>query len=190
MPADGAWIIRRTTIRSELLPRFGERLELRTWCSGMAKSVAERSTAVRGEEGARVDVEAIWVHVDPELRRPARLPADFYDVYAESAAGRRPRSSLRHPPAPPEGAEELAWRFLRADVDLIGHVNNAMYWRVAQELLERDAIVGSPCVLEAEYRGGIGPGPARVHRAGDQLWVCGGERTAAATISLQRDPDG
>lgn len=188
MAADGSWVIRRATVRSERLPRFGERLGLRTWCSGMAKSVAERSTSVRGDEGAMVDVEAIWVHVDPELRRPTRLPAEFHDVYAESAAGRRPRSSLRHPPAPPEGAEQTDWRFLRADVDLLGHVNNAMYWRVAQELLEWDAIVGSPCVLEAEYRGGIGSGPARVHRAGNQLWVCGSDQTVAATICLEPEP--
>lgn len=185
MPADSAWIIRRATVRSERLPRFGEQLELRTWCSGVAKSVAERSTSVSGDQGAAVEVEAIWVYVDPELRRPTRLPQAFHDVYAESAAGKRPRISLRHAPEPPTGAEALDWYFALADVDLIGHVNNAMYWRVAEELLDLKPLAETPARLEAEYRGGIGPGPARIHRDGTTLWICDLKAVVAATISLE-----
>ena len=37
----GAWIIRRVTAEVDALPRFAERLTVRTWCSGLAKSIAE-----------------------------------------------------------------------------------------------------------------------------------------------------
>lgn len=167
------------------MPSFGERLELRTWCSGIAKSVAERSTSIGGDAGASAEVEAIWVHVDPATRRPSRLPAGFAETYAESAAGRRPRSSLRHPASPPEGAERHEWRFARADTDLAGHVNNAAYWRVAEDLLELSALERDGALLEAEYRSGIETGPASVHRAGGKLWVSKPDGAVAAILAMK-----
>lgn len=169
-------------MRIDRLPRFSEQLELRTWCSGVAKSVAERSTSISGDLGAAVEVEAIWVHIDPESRRPARLPPTFAEAYGLSAAGRRPRSSLRHPSTPPADAERLEWAFSRADMDILGHINNAMYWRVAEEYLQLDRLTGDGGVLEAEYRAGIGSGPAAIHRSGDMLWVSGADGDVAATL--------
>lgn len=179
-----AWIIRRTTLRVERMPAFSEQLELETWCSGLTKSVAARSTAIRGDLGAAIEAEALWVHVDPQARRPARLPAAFHEIYAESAAGRRPRASLRHPPSPPAGAKELSWTFARADVDLAGHVNNAAYWRIAEEYFDLSRLGERPASLEAEYRSGIGPGPAHVHRSGEALWVGAADGAIAATLRL------
>lgn len=184
MSRETAWILRRTSVASERLPRFGEGLELRTRCTGMAKSVAERTTTIAGDAGASLETVAIWVHLDAELRRPARLPQEFLAAYEESAAGNRPRSSLRHPAEPPADAEESGWRFARADVDYAGHVNNTMYWRVAEELLGVERFADAPAAFEAEYRAGLGAGAARVHRLGGSLWVCDEEGVVAATITV------
>ncbi len=184
MSAATAWIVRRTTVAGARLPRFDERLELRTRCSGMAKSVAERTTTINGDGGTLLEAVSIWVHLDPQLRRPARLPAEFLAVYGPSAAGHRPRSSLRHPPTPPDGAERRDWHFAGADIDLAGHVNNTMYWRAAEELFGLAAMASSPFTLESEYRGGIGAGPAHLYRAGEMLWVCDRDDAVAATISV------
>lgn len=185
MTRDTAWVVRRTTVSSTRLPRFGERLELRTACSGMAKSVAERTTTIRGDDGAALEAIAIWVHLDPRLRRPARLPAEFIAAYGESAAGHRPRSSLRHPPQPPEGAERSEWSFAQADIDRAGHVNNTMYWRIAEEAFGLAPIAATAVALEAEYRAGIGAGIARVDRAGQTLWISDRDGTLAATIAVE-----
>jgi acyl-ACP thioesterase len=184
MAREAAWIIRRTSLRSERFPRIGERLELRTWCSGMAKSVAERTTAISGDGGAELEAVALWVYIDPVAQRPARLPAEFLEVYGESAAGNRPRSALRHPPEPPHGAEELDWHFSRSELDFAGHVNNTNYLRVAADLLPLESLADAPGRIEAEYRAGIGAGPARVMRSGSMLWICAPGGEVAATISL------
>ncbi len=184
MAVDGAWIIRRATMTVDRLPRVTEELELVTWCSGVAKSVAERRTTIRAAEGSIAEAEAIWVHVDPDARRPARLPQRFHEVYGESAAGRRPRSSLRHPAEPPAGAERFEWFFAMADIDLAAHVNNTLYWRVAEEYLDLSVLDGGPALFEAEYRAGIGPGKAHVARAGTMLWISAPDGTVAATISI------
>ncbi len=183
--AEAFWIIRRLTLTVSRLPVFPEQLELRTWCSGKAKSVAERTTSVRGDLGASVDSEAIWVHVDPETRRPARLPTAFEEVYGPSAGDRRPRSSLRHPPAPPDDAESLEWSFRRSEIDLAGHVSNLWYWDVAEEYLDLSPLHSEGGTLEAEFRSGIGNGAAAVHRAGSMLWVSDPDGTVAGTLSIR-----
>src|SRR5918996_2519049 len=56
----GAWIVRRTRIRVDAFPRFGEPLEARTFCSGIGRFSAERRTSIHGTT-ARVETVALWV---------------------------------------------------------------------------------------------------------------------------------
>ncbi len=184
--ADSFWIIRRLTLTVRRLPEFGAMTEVETWCSARAKSVAERSSSIGGSEPGAGDVDAvaIWVHVDPDTRLPARLPPGFDEIYGPSAGDRKARSSLRHPSAPPDDAEQLPWSFGRADIDFAGHVSNVWYWRVAEEFLPIPPPRESEAVLEIEFRAGIAAGPAVVHRAGTMLWICDEAGTVAATIGI------
>jgi acyl-ACP thioesterase len=182
--ADSFWIIRRLALTVRRLPAFADEIEVETWCSAKAKTVAERSSAIRGGS-ADLDAVAIWIHVDPETRLPARLPTSFEAVYGPSAGDRKARSLLRHPPEPPAGAERLPWSFGRADVDFAGHVSNLWYWRVAEEYLDVRGADGQPVEVEVEFRAGIGAGPAVVHRSGPMIWVSAEDGTIAATMSLE-----
>src|SRR5918996_3772477 len=71
----GAWIVRRTRIRVESFPRFGEDLTLRTYCSGIGRFCAERRTTIQGTSGA-VETVALWVCLDADTWRPMRLGED------------------------------------------------------------------------------------------------------------------
>jgi acyl-ACP thioesterase len=181
--AESVWVIRRLRLEVDRLPTFPEELELETWCSAKAKSLAERTTTIRGEGGAELTATAIWVHVDPETRMPARLPAAFEATYGPSAAGRRARGGLRHPPAAPADAARFDWWFGRSLIDLADHVSNLWYWQVAEEFLEMPRVDSSPVALEAEFRAGIGHGPAVVRRSDSMLWICAEDDTVAATIA-------
>jgi len=179
-------VIRRNVLSAERLPRFMERLELRTWCAGLAASTAERRTTIEGDAGAAIEATAIWVHVDVATRRPSRFPPHFLAAYEESAAGRRPSTRLHHPSEPPPDALRSEWTFSVADMDVAGHVNNAVYWRVLEDLLGAPPRGGA--ALEAEYRGGIVAGPASVARSGGRIWVLDGEGALAATLSVEQEP--
>ena len=48
----GAWVVRRMRMRIEAFPRFGERVTLSTFCSGIGRFAAERRTSIRGETAA------------------------------------------------------------------------------------------------------------------------------------------
>jgi acyl-ACP thioesterase len=176
---EGAWIVRRNRIRSEAFPRFGDDLELRTFCSGIGRFSAERRTSIRGDRAA-VETVALWVCLDPDRGRPMRFPADFLSIYEESAGGRDANVRLRHPD-PPEGAERSAWTFRASETDPAGHVNNSHYWTPLEEKLARgpepDAID-----VELEFRDPAMPGEVALLRDGSSLWIASSEGTVHASI--------
>ena len=164
----GAWIVRRTRIRVDRFPRFGEQLTIRTFCSGIGRFSAERRTTISGE-GAAVETVSLWVCLDPERGRPMRFPPDFIAVYEESAGGRDANVRLRHPD-PPADAERSAWRFRAAEVDPAEHINNSHYWTPLEEEL-----AGGPAPdsidVEIEYRDPAMPGEAVLLRSGSSIWI-------------------
>lgn len=182
LEASSVWIVRRTRIRAQRLPVFGERVALRTACSGTGTLCAERRTTMTGDAGARVEAAAIWVPLDRETLRPAKSPG-FDDVYLPSAGDRRVRARLRHP-APPERAAGTSWPFRVSDLDVAAHVNNAAYWRVFEEEL---ADAGPDVVLDAEveHHAPSPGGVASVVAEGERRWVLGPD--GAVQASLVRD---
>jgi acyl-ACP thioesterase len=162
------WVTRRTTIAVDTWPRIGERLEVMTWCGGIGSHFAERRTTLRSPTGS-LEAAATWVHVDDATGRPARLPQWFHDTYATAAEGRRITARLAHG-APPEDAEEQRWPIRWADLDVIGHVNNAAYWEAVEEVCHQRGLV--PAFAEVEYAGGIDPGDdVRLLTKGDAVWL-------------------
>lgn len=144
---DGVWIVRRLTIEVSRWPQFGERCEVETWASGTGGTVAERVTSIAG--GA-VRTTGLWVATDRRSGRPMRLTERFMATYGESAAGRRVKSNLRHG-EPDGGVVPRGWGMRYADLDIIGHVNNAAYFEAIEEVTEG----APPPRAEIEFRGGL-----------------------------------
>jgi pimeloyl-ACP methyl ester carboxylesterase len=113
-------------------------------CSGLATVAAGRRWSLTGDRGGRIEVDSVWIHLDPD-QRPARIT--HFDAYAEAAAGRRvsPRPQLADPPT---DAPRSPWPLRASDVDLHGHVNNTVYWQAIEHALH-----------------GAGPEPKRPLRA-------------------------
>jgi acyl-ACP thioesterase len=175
----GAWIVRRTRVRVDSFPRFGEDLALRTFCSGIGRFSAERRTSIRGETAA-VEAVSLWVCLDVERRRPMRFTPEFLEVYSESAAGRDANVRLRHPD-PPDGAEREPWSFRATEIDPAGHVNNSHYWIPLEEELARGPEPKS-IDAEVEYREPAGAGEAVLLRNGSSLWIASQEGEVHASV--------
>jgi acyl-ACP thioesterase len=175
----GAWIVRRTRMRVESFPRFGEELTIRTFCSGIGRFSAERRTSISGETAA-VETVSLWVCLDPDRGRPMRFPDDFIAVYEESAAGRDANVRLRHPD-PPADAERSPWRFRAAEMDPAGHINNSHYWVPLEEELAGGTEPESIDV-EIEYRDPAMPGEVEVIRLDAAMWIAGAEGAVHASL--------
>jgi acyl-ACP thioesterase len=125
------WFVR--SLRVDLLePLLEDReVELVTWCSGLATLAAGRRWSLTGDRGGRIEVDSVWIHLGPD-GSPARI-GDF-GAYAEAAGGRRV-STRQELAGPPPGSPRAAWQLRATDVDLHGHVNNAVYWQAIEHLL-------------------------------------------------------
>jgi acyl-ACP thioesterase len=148
MPAH-LWFVRR--IRLDMLQPFLEdrEVELTTWCSGVAAIAAGRRWSVAGDRGGRIEVDSVWIHLDADAN-PARI--EHFGVYAEAAGG-RPVSTKLELPDPPSGADRIPWALRAADIDLHGHVNNAVYWQAVEELLSPLGVdPRGPFRAELDYR--------------------------------------
>jgi len=146
---DHLWVVRRIRV-DVLAPLLRDReLEVTTWCSGVAAIAAGRRWSVLGDRGGRIEVDSIWIHLDPELR-PARI-GDF-GPYGHAAAGRAVSTKLELPD-PPGGARGSPWPLRSTDLDAHGHVNNAVHWQAVEDTLARDGIdVTVPFRAELDYR--------------------------------------
>jgi acyl-ACP thioesterase len=146
---DHLWFVRR--IRIEVRTPFLEDREvgLVTWCSGLAAIAAGRRWSVTGDAGGRIDVDSVWIHLGPD-QRPARI--ESFDVYADATGGRSVSTRLELP-APGEGADSRPWPLRASDVDLHGHLNNAVYWQAVEDVLRESALdAAAPLAAELDYR--------------------------------------
>jgi len=178
-----SWIVRRTTIAVEQFPVFREDLTATTWASAAGGRWAERRTSITGDRGARLEAAALWVYVDLATGRPRKLDPWFFEAYGESVGGRTITARLSHGD-PPDGANARPWAPRFADFDVVGHVNNAVYWAMVEEFLD----VSAPTSVEVEYRGGIDRDQqVEVIRAADALWMTA-DGAVAATALVTPDP--
>jgi acyl-ACP thioesterase len=182
-----AWVVRRTRLRVDRWPRFGERMTLRTFCSGLGRMWAERRTTIAtGESAADVEAVSLWVHLDPESWRPRPFDDLELAIYGEAAGGRQVSARLRHP-RPANTGDGQSWRFRATDCDIAGHVNNAAYWQPLEEHLLASA-EPERLDVELEYRAPTGPGEKEVLRDGNRWWILepSGETLASLIVSAAR----
>jgi acyl-ACP thioesterase len=184
--APAVWLVRRCTVEIGRLPVMGERITLRTFCSGTGPRWAERTTTVAGNivpgtTGDLLQARAVWAAVSPASGRPVPLDDEFLRVYGESTRGQVVSARLSHPrPAAPEDGRP--WPLRAADFDTAGHVNNAIAWAAVEDLLAGAAV---PVRAEVEYHRAIVPGcePRLATAREDQellMWLLDGHRVLAS----------
>lgn len=180
----GVWVLRRLTLRVARPPRFGDDIELVTFCSGTGSRWAERRTTLTRDGVTAVDSMAIWVPVDGE-GRPVRLGDSFFGAYGEAADGRTVSSRLHLPPPSPD-ATTRPWLLRASDFDVLGHVNNAVSWEAVEDELARRAPDRAVTGAELEHRASVEPGEdvdvvAALEANDLRVWLVsgGGVRTAA-----------
>lgn len=184
LEAAAVWVVRRARIRVERFPRFADRCRVITFCSGIGRMWAERRTTVtpQGSDVPAVEAVALWVHLDPELRRPTPLTTRELDIYGAPSHDRRISARLRHPSAP-EDAEARPWHFRATDCDLADHINNSAYWQpLEEELLAGPEPAGID--VEVEFRNAAQPGEKHFLASGAGRWLTESDGEALASLQL------
>jgi acyl-ACP thioesterase len=185
LESTAVWVVRRTRIRVGRFPRFGERFELTTFCSGLGRMWAERRTDVvrAGEQVPDVEAVSLWVHLDTEHWRPVPLSEDEIAAYTGVTPHRKVSARLRHPGVDEAADSAVTWTFRATECDIADHVNNAAYWQP----LEEELLSGpdpEQIDVELEYRAPSQPGRKRFLRHGDRRWLVGEDGELHASIAI------
>jgi acyl-ACP thioesterase len=189
----GRWVLRAGQLRVRRWPALRELVRATTWCSGTGACWAQRRTSLVDEAGAALaETVTTWVHVDPVQGRPRRVPAGMAAVYGGRALTRRVEARLRLPAEAPRSAHRRAWPLRRADLDVMGHVNNAAALAPLVEALGEHGLNGA-MTIDLEHRGPLSltPAPTLATAAGPggdlHAWLFqGGNATLAARVDPHR----
>jgi len=148
------WFIRRIEVEVEV-PFIEDRsVEVVTWCSGLAAIAAGRRWSLRGDAGGHIEVESVWIHLGPDAR-PARI--ENFGIYAEATGGRHVSTKIDLP-EPPPSAVRVSWQLRSTDVDLHGHVNNAVHWQAVEHRLSSLGLnLGRPLTARLDYGDPLSP---------------------------------
>jgi acyl-ACP thioesterase len=97
-----------------------------------------------------------------ETLKPEPLPAGFIPLIAESSGGRKVRSNFVVGKSLPEltalDATSEPWPVRFADMDAVGHMNNASYWIAAEEYLSKHGELRAPMHTVVEHHLSVDPG--------------------------------
>ncbi len=185
------WVVRRTLIDVERQFGSDRSVSLATWASGAGSHWAARRTSITGDAGGHAEAESIWVLLDRTTSRPARLPALFEELYGTSGLGRRVSAKLELPAEPVSEALQVRWPIRVADIDTLGHANNAVYWAAIETALATDP---DGAALRAGLRGvleyrrpldltaDLELAIARDHQETAVWFIDGGDTAASAVI--------
>ena len=91
----GAWVLRRVAVRFGDLPRFSDRVDIATFCSGTGARWAERRTTVSIDGRVAVEAVAVWVYLDADGR-----PTPLEGVVLRLVRRRGQRADREQPPPP------------------------------------------------------------------------------------------
>lgn len=156
------WVVRRTEMWVYQFPTYMSDITLRTWCGGYGSHWAERRTTIAGADGARIESAALWVHVDMQTMKPLPLPPDFLPLVEQSSGGRKVSAKLiigkGLVPIDDSKSAVSDWPVRFADMDAVGHLNNASYWIALEEYLSTRRSRRAPLHATVEHHLAIDPG--------------------------------
>lgn len=128
------WVVRRSMIEVRQPAVLDEVVTVTTYCTGLGRSWAERTTILAGSFGADIATVSIWVQVATDTGRPTSLTQQFIDTYGPACSGRKVSARLALA-APTDLAGAIPWAVRQADLDPFEHVNNAANWAFVEESL-------------------------------------------------------
>ncbi|MDQ1356630.1 MAG: hypothetical protein QOG44_1003, partial [Acidimicrobiaceae bacterium] len=120
-----------------------------------------------------------------------RLPERFWTKYGDAVGDRIVSSRLNHPDLPVDPPpQQRPWALRVADLDVLGHVNNAAWWAAVEDVLDRAAVGAWLVGAELEYRGPVDRTQAtmlasRIEDRGLQVWLAAdGSVLASARLTF------
>ena len=150
-----AWVLSRIRVRFHDYPSIGDEVTLKTWPSGFDHLFARREFELTGPDGTLlVEATSFWLFLDTENLRILNAVKEIGDLMPDNSMLPVHFEELGKLSAPTEG-ESFEFSVRETQIDLNGHLNNAEYAGVIQDVLEAGCY---PAELQVNYQKSVPPG--------------------------------
>jgi len=131
------WLIRATDIEYFRPLRYDDEVEVKTWVADFHRVRSRRIYEFRltdsDELVARAETD--WVYLENATGKPATIPQEMREAFfPEGVPENRPeRHTFPIAPEPPPGIYKMHRQVAWHDIDMVQHVNNAVYLEYIEE---------------------------------------------------------
>ncbi|MBB3037670.1 acyl-[acyl-carrier-protein] thioesterase [Hoyosella altamirensis] len=153
-----AWVVRRSVIDVIQPPEFPSLVHINRWCSGLSSRWCSMRVRMTTDDGGLVETEGFWINFNAETLRPARITDRFEKLLSGTALTSRLRWQqwISDSPGPDDAVTPFPLR--STDIDVMAHVNNAMYLQAVDAALRtRPELHEVPTRTVIEYLVPIAP---------------------------------
>ncbi|MBR6471114.1 MAG: hypothetical protein IKS83_04915 [Victivallales bacterium] len=184
-----AWVLSRIRVRFHAYPSIGDEVTLKTWPSGFDHLFARREFELYSQDSALLaEATSFWLFLDTENLRILNAVKEIGDLMPDNSGLPVHFEELGKLPSPAEG-ESFEFSVRETQIDLNGHLNNAEYAGVIQDVLGEGCY---PRELQVNYQKSVPPGSqlqVTCLRDGDGFQVAGRveETVAFAAAGTLRD---
>ncbi|NBL64271.1 acyl-[acyl-carrier-protein] thioesterase [Flavobacterium sp. NST-5] len=135
-----AWVMSRMRLEIHLLPKWRDKIRVKTWIVSLENSRSVRALEVWLGEEKLVGCETYWAVFNTKLRRPEALvlPHEHFEKFPEkfSTNERVKKIDL------PNDSKVLSERkVVFSDLDIVNHVNNVKYLEWVLDVLDPKIIL-------------------------------------------------
>ncbi|GGC76916.1 hypothetical protein GCM10011410_32750 [Hoyosella rhizosphaerae] len=104
------------------------------------------------EQGGLIETEGFWINLNAQSGMPARITESFEQMLGSTAENKKLRWKPMITETPGENDHNVPFPLRSVDIDLLGHVNNAVYLQAVEDVLtHRPELTAIPTRTAIEY---------------------------------------
>lgn len=144
-----AWVLSSWQICLDKLPRFKDKVYIRTWSYGIKSALGYRNFVILDENKNVLSYAGtLWVYIDIESGRPVKPPVEMVEAY-DSSDKFEMDYAPRKIPLPEDMTQMSDFEVKYYFIDTNNHMNNEKYILAATEFIPDDFHVKE---IRAEYK--------------------------------------
>lgn len=145
------WLLNSWYLQILSPARLGDNINIGTWAYDFKGFYGYRNFIMEDDQKKVLAVaNSIWVYLDTETKRPAKIPSDYAETSGYGFAPPYPMEQVtRKIELPDNFVTYPSYPVIKSNIDSYNHVNNGQYIKMAEEYLPDHFMVAS---MRVEYR--------------------------------------
>lgn len=123
---DQAWVLSRMRVEIETLPKWRDKITVKTWINSLENSRSIRAIEVFINDKKVIGCETFWAVFNTKSRRPEglKLPFAHFELFPDHKPTQEHFSKIV---IPANGNFVIEKKVYLSDLDIVNHVNNVKY---------------------------------------------------------------